>query len=110
MLIALLEAYISVWMTVVCLIAGKSLLNRSNAVMRYLSDASYWTYIVHLPILFAIQYRLLDVELPWGVKFVASVLATFALCLLCYHALVRMTLVGDLLGVRAPVAMAQMVK
>jgi peptidoglycan/LPS O-acetylase OafA/YrhL len=97
-------------MTVVCLIAGRSLLNRGNAVLRYLSDASYWTYIVHLPILFAIQYRLLDVELPWGVKFAASVVATFGLCLLSYHVLVRRTLVGDLLGVQAPVAMGQMVK
>ena len=107
---ALLEAYISAWMTVACLIAGKSLLNRGNAVFRYLSDASYWTYIVHLPILFAIQYRLLDIELPWGIKFAASVLATFGLCLLSYHALVRRTFVGDLLGVRAPVAMVQTMK
>ena len=108
--IALLEAYLSVWMTVACLIAGRSLLNRGNAVLRYLSDASYWTYIVHLPILFAIQYRLLDVELPWGIKFAASVLATFGLCLLSYHALVRRTFIGDLLGVRAPVPTVQMVK
>lgn len=110
LLIALLEAYIGVWMTCVCLIAGRSLLNRSNPVLRYLSDASYWTYIVHLPILFAIQYRLLDVELPWGIKFAASVLATFGLCLLSYHVMVRRTLVGDLLGARAPVAMVQPVK
>ena len=110
LLMALLEAYISAWMTVACLIAGKSLLNRGNAVFRYLSDASYWTYIVHLPILFAIQYRLLDIELPWGIKFAASVLATFGLCLLSYHALVRRTFVGDLLGVRAPVAMVQTMK
>jgi glucan biosynthesis protein C len=101
LLTALPEAYISVWMTCVCLVAGRSLLNRSNPVLRYFSDASYWTYIVHLPILFALQYRLLDIELPWGIKFAASVLATFGLCLLSYHALVRGTFVGDLLGVRA---------
>lgn len=109
-LIASLEAYISVWMTVVCLVAGRFLLNRGNAVLRYLSDASYWSYIVHLPILFAIQYWLLDVESPWGIKFTASVLTTFGLCLLSYHILIRTTRVGDLLGVRAPVAMVQMVK
>jgi glucan biosynthesis protein C len=108
--IALLEACISVWMTCVCLIAGKRWLNRNNRVLRYLSDASYWIYLVHLPILFAIQYRLLDVELPWGIKFAASVLATFGFCLLSYHAMVRTTRIGDLLGVRAPTAMVQMVK
>jgi glucan biosynthesis protein C len=99
-----LEAYIGVWMTCVCLIAGRSLLNRGNAVLRYLADASYWIYIVHLPILFAIQYRLLDSDLPWGAKFAIAVLATFGLCLLSYHVLVRRTLVGNLLGVRAPAA------
>jgi len=107
LLTASIEAYVSVWMTCVCLIAGRSLLNRSNPVLRYLSDASYWTYIVHLPILFAVQYRLLDVELPWGMKFAVSVMTTFGLCLLSYHALVRRTPIGDLLGVRAPVGMVR---
>ena len=101
---ATFEAYISVWMTFVCLIAGRSLLNHSNAVLRYLSDASYWTYIVHLPILFAIQYRLMDLELPWTVKFTISVSATCALCLLSYHAFVRSTFLGGLLSARAPLA------
>ena len=79
-------------------------------LLRYLSDASYWTYIVHLPIVFAIQYHLLDVELPWGIKFAVSVIATFGLCLLSYQAMVRTTFVGDLLGVRSPAAAVQMVK
>ena len=106
--IALLEAYISVWMTIICLVAGKFLLSRSNVVLRYLSDASYWTYIVHLPVLFSIQYWLLDVESSWSIKFAGSVLATFGLCLLSYHALVRRTVVGSLLGVRAPEVTEQM--
>jgi glucan biosynthesis protein C len=108
--IAVLEAYLSVWMAVVCLIAGKSLLDRSNAVLRYFSDASYWIYLVHLPILFAIQYRLLDVELPWSIKFAISVLTTFGICLLSYHLLVRKTLLGNLLVARAPVAVEQLAK
>lgn len=53
--------------------------------------------IRHLPILFAIQYRLLDVDGPWGAKFAASVVTTFGLCLLGYHALVRHTVVGRFL-------------
>jgi glucan biosynthesis protein C len=105
--LAVLEAYISVWMTCVCLVTGKAWLNRRHAVLRYLSDASYWIYLVHLPILFALQYRLLDVKAPWGIKFVASVLVTFAVCLLGYHAMVRKTRLGELLGARAPTAMAQ---
>jgi len=108
--IALLEACIGVWMCSACLVAGKAVLDRSHAVLRYLSDASYWIYIAHLPILFAIQYRLLDVEGPWVIKFAVAVLATFGTCLLSYHVLVRRTLVGNLLGARAPAATMQMAK
>ncbi len=103
-LLATTEAYISVWMTCVCLVAGRSLLNRSNRLLRYLSDSSYWVYIVHLPLLFFIQYRLMDMELPWGTKFTISVVATFAICLLSYHVLVRRTVIGKLLGARLPLA------
>lgn len=105
-LIATAEAYVSVWMTCVCLVAGRSLLDRANRLLRYLSDASYWVYIVHLPVLFAIQYRLLDVELGWGAKFAISVLAASALCLLSYHVLVRRTVIGRLLGTRPAVVQA----
>jgi glucan biosynthesis protein C len=91
-------------MTCVCLVAGRSLLNRSNRLLRYLSDASYWVYIVHLPILFAIQYRLMDMVWGWGAKLAIAVVATFAICLLSYHLLVRRTVVGRLLGARLPVA------
>lgn len=101
-LIAAVEAYISVWMTCVCLVVGRWLLNRRNRLLRYLSDSSYWVYIIHLPILLVIQYRLMDMELWWGTKFAISVLATFAICLLSYHALVRNTVVGKLLGAQLP--------
>ncbi len=78
-----------------------------RAALRYPSDASYWIYLVHLPILFTLQYRLLDVNLPWGIKFAASVLATFGLCLLGCHAFVRSTRLGGLQGARAPTTMVQ---
>lgn len=103
-LLAATEAYISVWMTCVCLVAGRSLLNGSNRVLRYLSDSSYWVYIVHLPLLFFIQYRLMDMELAWGTKFATSIVATFAICLLSYQILVRRTVIGALLNspIRSP--------
>jgi len=103
---AMAEAYVSVWMTCVCLIAGRALLDRGNRLLRYLSDASYWVYIAHLPVLFAIQYRLMDVNLGWGAKFAISLVATSALCLLSYHLFVRGTVVGKLLGSRLPAARA----
>lgn len=93
-----LEAYAGLWMTLWCLLAGKRWLDRRNATMRWLADASYWTYLVHLPLLFAIQYRLLDAPLHWMAKFAIAVLATFAVSLVSYRLLVRNTVVGRLLN------------
>lgn len=103
-LMAIAEAYIGVWMTCVSLVAGRSLLNRSSQILRYLSDASYWVYIIHLPVLFAIQYRLMDMTWWWPLKFAFAVAATFAICFLSYHLLVRGTVLGKLLGSPRPAA------
>lgn len=104
--VALLQGYISVWMTLVCLAAGQRLLDRRQRWLQPLAEASYWTYVVHLPILFAIQYRLLDVDAPWWAKFLVAVLGTLAVCLLSYAVLVRRTPLARLFGqgVRTPVA------
>ena len=96
--VALLQGYISVWMTLACLALGQRLLDRQQRWLQPLAEASYWTYVVHLPILFAIQYQLLDVEAPWWAKLIVAVLATLALCLLSYRLLVRRSPLGSLFG------------
>lgn len=97
---AALQAYAGLWLTLCCLQAGKKWLNGRSSVMRYLADASYWVYLVHLPILFAIQYRMLDVDGAWQMKFAVSVLATSLLSLASYQLLVRNRFLGKLLGGR----------
>ena len=66
--------------------------------MRWLADASYWVYLVHLPLLFAIQYRLLDVQMHWSAKFAIATLSTLALSFASYQLLVRHTPVGKMLN------------
>jgi glucans biosynthesis protein C len=95
---AILEAYAGLWLTLSCLLYGRRWLNFSNRLLRYIADASYWVYIVHLPVLFAIQYRLLDVAAGWQVKFIISALSTIAICFVSYHLLVRRTVIGKLLN------------
>jgi peptidoglycan/LPS O-acetylase OafA/YrhL len=95
---AALEAYAGVWMTLCCLLAGKRWLDKRSATMRWLADASYWTYLVHLPLLFAVQYRLLDVPLHWTAKFALSVFATFSMSFASYQLLARHTVLGRLLN------------
>jgi glucans biosynthesis protein C len=90
-LIALLEAGLSVWLTVLCLLAGQRFLNRPSPAMRCLAQSAYWTYLLHLPLLFALQYLLIDQELVWPLKFALASAGTLALCLLSYQFLVRHT-------------------
>jgi peptidoglycan/LPS O-acetylase OafA/YrhL len=99
---AVLEAYVGFWMTLWCLLAAKRWLAGANAIMRWLADASYWVYLVHLPILFAIQYPLLDLEAHWTAKFAISTSSTLALSFASYQLLVRHTPVGRLLAGNLP--------
>jgi len=95
---ALLEACAGCWMTVWCLLAARRWLAGPSAPMRWLADASYWVYLAHLPLLLAIQYRLLDVQLHWSAKFAIATLSTLAVSFASYQLLVRHTPVGRLLN------------
>ena len=95
---AALQACVSVWMTLVCLHAGSTWLNMRVGWLRSLSDASYWTYLVHLPVLFAVQYPLMDWDLAWPTKWAISVAVTLAVCLGSYRLVVRDSFVGSLLN------------
>jgi glucans biosynthesis protein C len=83
-LIALCEAYISAWMCVVCLSYGKRFLNNSSRWLSVLSQTSYWSYLVHLPVLFLIQYQLMDFAWHFSIKLAAAVGLTLSVCLLSY--------------------------
>lgn len=95
---ALLEACSGFWMTLWCLLAARRWLAGRSATMRWLADASYWVYLVHLPLLLAIQYRLLDLQLHWSAKFAIATVSTLALSFASYQLLVRYTPIGSLLN------------
>lgn len=88
---ALLEAVIAGWGTLACLVLGLRTLARPRAWLAYLARSAYWTYLVHLPLLFLIQYALMDLDWPWPAKFAGAVAATLVLCLTSYELLVRRT-------------------
>ena len=74
-----------------------------SAVRRYLADASYWVYIIHLPLVMAAQVLLLDAPLPWWGKLAAVTAGVMAVSLLSYELLVRHTFIGKgLNGRRIP--------
>lgn len=80
--------------------AAVRFLSGESVVRRYLSDASYWLYLVHPPIVFGLQVLLMEVPLHWSIKLPAILVVTMALLLSSYHVLVRPTALGELLNGR----------
>jgi peptidoglycan/LPS O-acetylase OafA/YrhL len=74
-----------------------------SAMRRYIADASYWLYLVHLPIVMALQVAVARLDWPWPVKYAGIIVVTFALCFASYQWLVRYSFVGAVLnGRRSP--------
>lgn len=71
-----------------------------SARWRYLSDASYWMYLVHVPIVWSLQAWMMRWPLHWSIKFVLILAISGALLLASYHYLVRATFIGKLLNGR----------
>lgn len=71
-----------------------------NKVLRYLSDSSYWVFMVHM--MGTIGFGILLYNAPFGAlaKMAINVLATSAACLVTYHLFVRNTWIGVLLNGR----------
>lgn len=63
---------------------------QESRVLRYLSDASFWIYLVHIPFLVALQSTLSTTGLPVPVRWGLAVSGTLALALGSY-ALIRGT-------------------
>jgi hypothetical protein len=76
-------------------------MSRPSATTRYVADASYWLYIVHLPLVTALQVALARVPLPWQIKIPLILAITFPFLFLSYHYLVRGTFIGKWLNGRA---------
>ncbi len=82
--------------------------SKPSPVIRYLSDASYWMYLVHLPVVIILVGLLTGITLPAVVKFTLVMTGTLLFTLLTYHLLVRSTAIGVLLnGRRYPRALPQ---
>ena len=89
--------------------AGVRYMSRESSVVRYVSDASYWMYIVHLPVVMALQTAFMLAELHWAIKFLLIIALSSAFLLITYHYCVRPTWIGFLLnGRRRPREAAHM--
>lgn len=74
-----------------------------NSAMRYLSQASYWVYLIHFPLTSGFGALLYTANLPALVKMLLNIGATTAAALVSYHLLVRTTALGTLLSGQRPI-------
>jgi glucan biosynthesis protein C len=66
--------------------------------MRYISDSSYWVYLIHLPLTAIIPAFIWEFPLPTLVKFIIVLSLTTLICFATYHYLVRNTFIGKFLN------------
>jgi glucans biosynthesis protein C len=72
----------------------------ASPVRRYVADASYWIYLLHLPLVFLLQVAVQDANWHWSFKIQLILLLTFIPLFVSYHLLVRPTLIGAWLNGR----------
>lgn len=77
--------------------------SRHSATTRYLADASYWLYLMHIPVIFFLQVLMMDWPLHWTVKYPLILALTCAFLLWLYQRYIRPGWFGELLnGKRHP--------
>ena len=71
-----------------------------SAARRYIADASYWLYLIHVPLVMALQIAVSQLAWPWWVKFPLILGIAFPLMFASYHLFVRYTFIGGILNGR----------
>ncbi len=99
-LTALLQVSFTWLMIWGCLGLFRHSITQPRPVVRYLSDASYWLYLAHLPLVIAAQHLVRAWNVPPGIKWIMIVVAVTAVLLLVYEICVRYTWLGALLNGR----------
>jgi glucan biosynthesis protein C len=79
---------------------GVKFFSAPRPAIRYVADASYWIYLMHLPVVFAWQTAFMGTNLPVAVKYLLIVALTIIPLLVTYRYLVRPTWIGALLNGR----------
>ena len=83
--------------------AFRWLASRESFTARYMSDASYWMYLSHLPIVVLLQWLTLDWPIHYHLKFLIVCAVTTFIVVVTYQFFVRYGFIGRALnGPRTP--------
>jgi len=79
---------------------ARVVLKKEHPMIRRLSDASYWIYIIHVPVLLFFQYLVMKLNIPIEYKFGVVLFGTFGIGLSSYQMFVRYSFIGTILNGR----------
>lgn len=109
-LVASAQSY--VWMAAFCLFAwsatftvfglGRRFLSVERPALRYIADASYWVYLVHLPLVVALILLVKPLGWPFWAAWLLVLALLFSILLGLYELVVRHSVVGRVLNGRRP--------
>lgn len=80
--------------------AALRFLAREQPTVRYVADASYWIYLMHLPVVMALQVAVYRFAAPGLAKWALVTVGAFLILIASYHLLVRHSWLGRWLNGR----------
>ncbi|SNY51260.1 hypothetical protein SAMN06297280_1799 [Arsukibacterium tuosuense] len=92
--------YAAMMWSLVSIVLGlcERFLNKPDKKLQYLAEASYWLYLIHLPIVIWLQIAFAELPLHWSVKLASICVITVGLSLMLYEFFVRSTFIGKALN------------
>lgn len=76
----------------------KVLFEKPSPIINYLSSASYWIYIIHIPVIVFFQVIVWPLSIHWSLKFCIILMPSVIILFLSYHYMVRHTWIGAMLN------------
>lgn len=70
----------------------------ASPLRRYLADASYWVYLIHIPLVMALQVVAVQLDWPWWIEYPLALTVAMGVMLASYHFCVRGGWIGRLLN------------
>jgi len=78
------------------------LFRKESRAFRYVADASYWLYLIHLPLVILLEWQLYFLPMPAFLKVILILAVTVPTLLYSYQVLVRHTVIGRILNGKNP--------
>lgn len=85
-------------LTMLTLGMARRLVQGSNAFITYMGQASYFVYLIHLPIVIWLQIAVAELTIAWPIKLFLVSIGTVSISVLIYDLAIRNSSIGNLLN------------